>query len=136
MGHDLALSIGAVQRCPLGQPPPIENPSAMLGAFLLGKFPKEPVLRESEKRIRSGRQLLFADNAEKLATFLRTRPDFDGANRMRFQIAWYQCYIGKLAEAKGTLARVLEQGNIQTWLRDQTEVLYAFAKEKSQEEQR
>ena len=70
---------------------------------------------------------VYAKRIQEYTSYLAGRPDFEGADRMRFNIAWHRCHLRQFDEAQEILDELLAKDDLPTWLRDQSEALRGYA---------
>ncbi len=92
--------------------------------------PKEMEERRRSNQLTAERRL---EQLKQLKGYLTERPDFDGADRLRFDVAWIQAYLGEHKESHRTLESLLAKNDLPPWLRQQCERLRDYFDGKSEE---
>ncbi|MCD4748677.1 MAG: hypothetical protein K8R59_04815 [Thermoanaerobaculales bacterium] len=91
------------------------------------QIPFEEHVRERElervRRTNEGRLTRYAARIEELSSYLDLRPDFSGADEMRFGIAWLKLYLGEAEEAEQIVDRLVDTEDLPLWLREQCSLL-------------
>ncbi len=110
-----------------GRPGPVPLPVLRTMPSTVHELPPERLAeqRRDVERSNDFNRSSCAARIERLTRYLDARPDSDGADQMRFQIAWCEVLLGQVPDASEIIAALLAKDDLPHWLRRECEKLKA-----------